>query len=240
MGRKALAGAGAQHQGGGGFDDVDVEIVEAQVSTYDLTNRTTGKTYEGIVGCVLVYENVENSEVRFTERYSAGGIVVPSEDGTCFEFRDSVDADVTGIADNTRWGIFSQHLRTAGVPDELYNVDVKQLVGLKGHLRRVEVDKMKVPVITKLISLPGGGEAAADDDEVVATATKLVLAATAKYGELTKAELGKKANKALKGKPLQAEVAAKVLDGKFLERENGWSFDGRKVTKADGGELGDI
>jgi len=227
-------GAGAQHKGGGGFDDVDVEITDIRTDTYQMENKAKEVVASGVVGALIEFTNLENTELKFEDRYSAGGKVVPSDDGECFEAKG--DDDHVGVADNTRWAVFSANLKQVGVPDALYAESVKELIGLKGHIRRIKPPEScsfkEIGVFTKLISLPGGSSGEAADPKIEASAVKLVVAVVTKYGETPKVELGQLANKAFKTSPNAAKIVAMVLDSKWLKTQQGWAFDGRSVNVA--------
>lgn len=235
-----------QFKAAAGYDDIDVEITDAVVHKVDYTRKDGEQVAVGVTVCTLSFQPLVPDAQPFTEDYSVGAMV-PSEDGETEaesgEYAVPVDAEkpFEGFADNSRLGIFFNHLSKAGFPDERFDASVKCVVGVKGHLRRIAPpsggnSKRQIPVISKLLAdspagaKAGGGKAT----DIEALAKTFIGKVLDKQSPIAKMKLGQAANKTFEGKPQKAEVVKTVLHDPFLKKgaaEGLWDYDGRQVSK---------
>lgn len=236
---------GKQVKGASYFDDVDVEVVDAEAGARDYVQKD-GTVKAEKVPCLTIKFRplVDGGEGHeFEERYSAGDKerVGVADDGDGFV---PLKEGATGLGENSRAGQFIAELVRVGYPVNtgLDEGRVKHLIGLQGHLLKVDPpkksdkDKNKLAVITKIIRLPDGkarvGSARNDlaDGLAAAFIGKALLATQGK--PLTMTQLSAAANKSYAGKPEQLAVVSLLLDSKFLGKQIGWSFNGREVGPA--------
>jgi len=237
------------------FDDFDGTIVEARTGYYNnrrgdgTTVTFTRKGGEVVVqdhvpGLLLMISN-PNAERPFECNYKAYETLVPTADGSGFEYKDPNYVPKEGRKGGNIKDDAFFFLAKAAEHGLFSGDDVRKLRGVSAHFERQVVDPTKVKegkrawsvlVPTGPPSAPTGIKVSgtlASDPKIVAIAKKLVLAVLAKKNPVEKIVLGQAANKALEGKPEKAAVVNLVLDDAFLKGSGGeWVFDGRSVSKA--------
>lgn len=240
-----------QTQGASFFNDVDVEIVDAECKLVNYVTKEGVTKASDVPAFVVKYRPmIEGGEQHdFEERYSAGDKerVQPAADGDGFVPAPGKTADdIKGLSETSRSGQYLAELVRAGYPSaKLKDGRVKQIIGTKGHLlaidppKRGDKDKNKLKVITKVISLPdaktqAGSAAAAGVETEAAKFIALALTAAAKAGKasLTMTQLSAAANKKYNGNAQQLGIVSLLLDQKFLAKQAGWAFNGREVSAA--------
>jgi hypothetical protein len=228
------------------FDDVDVEIVDAEAKLVDYVKKDGTVTATGVPAVVVTYKPLVDGgeQHQFEERYSAGGSdrIQPTEDGTGFKpAAGKTWDDVKGLVETSRFVQFSGELQRVGYPAaRLKTGNVKDLIGLKGHLLKIDPpkkagsgssDKNKLAVITKIIELPGAQAATANsvDKEAIGFLQAVVAKACTDGKRVTVSQLGTTANKKFAGTKNLLAIVSKVLDTKLLASQQGWSYDGKSI-----------
>ena len=233
-------------QGASFFDDVDVEIVDAETKLVDYTKKDGTVVATGVPAVVITYKPLVDGgeQHQFEERYSAGAgdRIQPTDDGTGFQpAPGKTFDDVKGLVETSRFVQFTGELQRVGYPAaRLKTGNVKDLVGLKGHLLKIDPpkkagsgasDKNKLAVITKILELPGAQASTAGgiESEAVGFLKKVVAKACTDGKRVTVSQLGTTANKTYAGNKNLVAIVSKVLDVKLLSTQQGWSFDGKSI-----------
>lgn len=230
-------------QGASFFDDVDVVVIDAEAKAVDYVKKDGTVVASGVPALVVTYQPLVDGgeQHQFEERYAAGSAdrIQPTSDGAGFEPASGKSfEDVKGLTENSRVIQFYGELKRAGFPDDrLKGGSVKALIGLKGHLLKIDPpkksdkDKNKIAVITKIIELPGQQAAAAKgaDKEATEFLKKVVEKACTDGKRVALSQLGTTANKKYAGRADLVAIVSKVLDPKFLGTQQGWSFDGKSI-----------
>jgi len=124
--------------GGGFLDDVDVEITDAEVVSYD---------YEGkaAMACCLAVTFKQDGfdEAGRPQYYKIGPLdkFAPSADGTGFVTVGSA----TGMNRQAKAALFMAALKSAGFDMGKLAKGVKGLIGVRGHLNTITLPPFKLP-----------------------------------------------------------------------------------------------
>lgn len=177
-------------QGGGLLDDADVEVIDAAFCLWDYN----GSVKPDVPALGLSLRRLEGgqpspkdgTESGFDDNdqyYSCGSpdAFVPNEDGTGLK----PVGDKTSIVNSTNAALLLASMVNCGLPEDvLASGNIKDLVGLRMHVNRMEQPKkggnkegfqggkdpnkkQEVLVCTKIISLPGETQAATKGPVVV-------------------------------------------------------------------------
>jgi hypothetical protein len=246
--------------GGGLLDDVDVTLTELRFALYDYDGKAPAPTF----GMWVKMEAVSDGSVA--EQFYSGGDpkhFVPAPDG-----KSAVPVSgETGLNENTNAMAFIGSLTKCGFPEDQITDSLACFEGSVVHINRIPQpkrpgltgpDKKPIPMVTKLVSMPGEGAAAntpapapaaqkakgkaatpkaaasAPAGNIADKAVGVILAVvTAKGGKIAKSAIAQEAFKYLTETkdPDRNAVAQMVYKDEFLSQaDQPWSFDGTTIS----------
>jgi len=217
--------------GGGLLNDRDATVVSAKFVMFDYR----GNMPQAVPALEVVFQTDDGEE--FTEYFTVGdrNDWAPSPDGKKIQ----PVGRATALKETTKVAIFLNSIYTAGAPEAFFeelSEDITNLVGLKGHFVRIKTERRGAKdtedlVMTDLIALPGEADVQEQGD-IEAIAAEVIVEA-AQGGEIKKGTLLAKGMRVIREMdltPEQVEAVTELLsDEEFLQKQNGWNYDGRKV-----------
>jgi len=240
--------------GGGFLDDVDVEIIDAEVVTYDFEQKAA------MACCLAVtFKQDGYDEPGRPQYYKIGPVdkFAPSADGSGFVTLGTT----TGMNRQAKAALFMAALKNVGFDMTKLAKGVKGLIGVRGHLNTITLPPFKLPdgttksddkvtVFSKLgedaPAKPAGGKKAAP---AAAKAKAAPAAAAAPQADDAVSEAAEAAilNKVAEGPVAKSSLASLLFNvikdpalrnpAVKLANNEAWLSDDARPWKYDQGEL---